>query len=146
MRSVLITLASLAVLAPAVAENFIGSCDASTVKVTGRILTANCRNIAGALKCTRLDLNQCVKNTYGSLQADPTATGPHFGDQCIECSNSKTSSGIILGDNPTLVHCQCNPGSGVSQAGWPTAIFDLNTIVDNNNGVLECFKTKGTAC
>ncbi|KAK0727527.1 hypothetical protein B0T26DRAFT_747839 [Lasiosphaeria miniovina] len=138
--------AGLAAAGSGMTENFIGSCDASTVQVSGRILTASCRNIFGALRCSRLDLGQCLKNTYGSLQADPAGTGPHFGDQCVECSNSKTLGGILLGDNPSLVHCQCDPGTGASQASWPTAIFDLNTVVDNNNGVLECYRTKGSPC
>lgn len=59
----------------AFADNFVSSCDAGSVKVSGRTLTASCRNILGQLKCSRLDLNRCIKNTYGSLQADPNASG-----------------------------------------------------------------------
>ncbi|KAK0636128.1 hypothetical protein B0T17DRAFT_612904 [Bombardia bombarda] len=130
----------------ALAENFSGSCDASTIKITGKTLQANCKNIAGTLKCSKLNLNNCLKNTYGSLQEDPTSTGPHYGDQCINCSNAKPTDGLLLGYTPTLIHCQCNPGTGAAQASWPTTVFDINMIVDNINGVLECYKTVGTAC
>lgn len=57
------------------ADNFVASCDANSVKVSGRTLTANCRNISGGLQCSKLDLNRCIKNSYGSLQADPTGSG-----------------------------------------------------------------------
>ncbi|KAK3326170.1 hypothetical protein B0H66DRAFT_600304 [Apodospora peruviana] len=142
-------LVGLAAAAPAApAQDFLNSCDANSVKVTGRILQANCKNIAGALKCSKLDLNKCLKNTYGSLQADPTGAGPSLADQCINCSNSKTEGGFVVGPGggPTLVHCQCNPGTGAAKENWPLAMIDINTIVDNNNGILECYKTKGTAC
>jgi len=59
----------------ALAANFVGSCDAHSVKVSGRTLTANCKNIFGQLKCSKLDLTRCLKNVYGRLQADPDATG-----------------------------------------------------------------------
>lgn len=59
----------------AMAANFVGSCDANSVKLSGRTLTANCRNIVGQMRCSRLDLNRCLKNSYGSLQADPTGAG-----------------------------------------------------------------------
>ncbi|KAK3936618.1 hypothetical protein QBC46DRAFT_321115 [Diplogelasinospora grovesii] len=148
MRATLTTLALglAAAAATAAADNFIGSCDADSVKIiSGKVLTANCRQISGPLRCSRLDLNRCLKNTYGSLQADPTGSGPHFGDQCVDCSNSKTNDGILI-NAPTLLHCACDPGTGAAQASWPTAIFGINTIVDNNNGVLECYGIKGTSC
>ncbi|KAL2268927.1 hypothetical protein VTJ83DRAFT_3773 [Remersonia thermophila] len=130
----------------AMAANFISSCDASSVKVNGRTLQANCRNIFGQLTCSKLDLTKCLKNVSGSLQADPTGAGPHL-DQCVKCTNGKPDGALVIGDPvPQLLYCQCNPGGGVAQSNWPTAAFDLNTIVDNSNGVLECYKTRGTAC
>ncbi|KAK3328049.1 hypothetical protein B0T19DRAFT_181582 [Cercophora scortea] len=145
MRSIF-TAVILGLAAVAQAENFFKTCDASSVKVTGKILQANCKNIAGALKCSKLNLNECLKNSYGSLKEDPTGAGPHYGDQCINCSNAATSDGLILGASPTLLHCQCNPGTGAAQASWPTAVFDIDTIVDNINGVLWCFDTKAASC
>jgi glutamyl-tRNA reductase len=59
----------------ALAANFLGSCDANSVKVSGRTLTANCKNIFGQLKCSKLDLNRCLKNNYGRLQEDPSGAG-----------------------------------------------------------------------
>jgi hypothetical protein len=59
----------------ALGANFVDSCDAKSVKVNGRTLTANCKNIFGQLKCSKLDLNRCLKNVYGRLQADPTGAG-----------------------------------------------------------------------
>jgi hypothetical protein len=59
----------------ALADNFAGSCDTNSIKFSGRTLTANCKNIFGQLKCSKLDLNNCLKNNYGSLQADPKGTG-----------------------------------------------------------------------
>ncbi|EGS17541.1 uncharacterized protein CTHT_0068720 [Thermochaetoides thermophila DSM 1495] len=112
------------------------------------MLTANCRTTTGQYKCSKLDLNNCIKNSYGRLQEDPTGSGPHFGDpnQCLECSNNSPSNGLTIGITPALLWCKCNPGTGAAQASWPTAIFDLNTVVTNRNGVLECFKSKGTSC
>ncbi|KAK4153046.1 hypothetical protein C8A00DRAFT_15692 [Chaetomidium leptoderma] len=109
----------------ALAANFVGSCDGNSIKVSGRTLTANCRNIFGQLKCSRLDLNRCLKNSYGSLQADPNGSGAHIGDQCIQCNNGKPDNGLIVDGGPSLMYCKCNPGTGASQANWPTAIFDL---------------------
>ena len=49
---------------------------------------------------------------------------PHL-DQCINCSNSK-DNGFFIAGGPSLVQCQCNPGTGVAQASWPTAFIDLS--------------------
>lgn len=73
-----ITIASaflVAVAAPAMAANFFQSCQADSVSVSGRTLTAKCRTISGSYTCSKLDLNKCLKNNYGSLQADPTDSG-----------------------------------------------------------------------
>ncbi|KAK4246114.1 Cyanovirin-N [Corynascus novoguineensis] len=130
----------------ALADNFTGSCDANSIKVSGKTLTAKCKNIFGQSKCSKLNLNKCIKNVYGRLQEDPTGAGPHYGDHCIECTNKVPDGGLIIGVEPSLIYCKCDPGTGAAKANWPTAIFDLNTIVDNKNGALECFKTKSTSC
>ncbi|KAK1756981.1 Cyanovirin-N [Echria macrotheca] len=128
---------------------FITSCDGSTIKVSGKYLTAKCKNILGTVACSKLDLSQCLKNSYGLLDTDPIGAGPHFSDknQCVNCSTDPSTSGFIVGgSSQTLLHCQCNSGTGASQANWPVSFFDLDTLVSNNNGVLECFKTKATKC
>ncbi|KAH6626715.1 hypothetical protein B0J18DRAFT_455891 [Chaetomium sp. MPI-SDFR-AT-0129] len=127
------------------ASNFVASCKESTIKVSGRTLTASCKNIFGNYNCSHLNLNTCLKNRYGSLQADPDGTGPHL-DQCINCTNEEPDTGVIVDGGPSLLYCQCDPGTGAAQANWPTAIFDLNTIVDNQNGILHCYDVKGTVC
>lgn len=58
-------------------------------------------------------------------------SSPHFGDQCFACSNDKTSSGFQI-DNPTLLHCQCDPGTGAASYNWPTAVFDISTFMHSN--------------
>ena len=58
-----------------VADNFIASCDSNSVKIDGKYVTANCKTITGQTKCTRLDLSNCLKNNYGSLQDDPSGKG-----------------------------------------------------------------------
>lgn len=73
-----VTISSVLLLAaatPTLAANFLGSCSADSVVIDGKILTAKCRTISGQLKCTKLDLNNCLKNTYGSLQSDPEGDG-----------------------------------------------------------------------
>jgi hypothetical protein len=108
------------------AANFASSCD--SIKVDGRILQANCRNIFGQPTCSKLDLNNCLKNVGGKLEADPTGAGPHL-DQCIKCTNTKPDGALTIGDPvPHLIYCQCNPGGGVAQANWPTAVFDLSRL------------------
>ena len=59
----------------AVADNFIASCDSNSVKIDGKYVTANCKTITGQVKCTRLDLSNCLKNNAGSLQDDPSGKG-----------------------------------------------------------------------
>ena len=58
-----------------VADNFVASCDSSSVKIDGKYVTANCKTIVGQVKCTRLDLSNCLKNNGGSLQDDPSGKG-----------------------------------------------------------------------
>lgn len=54
---------------------FITTCDANTLKVTGSTLTAQCRDILGTVSCSRLDLSKCLKNSYGNLSTDPVGAG-----------------------------------------------------------------------
>lgn len=123
MKFTIVALAGLASAGPA--SNFFNSCDANSVKVSGKILTATCRNIKGDFKCSRLDLNKCIRNSYGTLEADPKGSGPHFGDQCVNCSNGR-DSGFVVAGGPTLIHCQCNPGIDIAQSAWPTAFIDIS--------------------
>ena len=148
MKFTLLTLV-LAAGALAADGDFITSCDSTTIKVSGNILTAKCRDIIGTVSCSKLDLSKCLKNSYGTLTTDPIGVGPSYAakDQCVNCSNEKPTSGLVIGGgSPTLLHCQCNSGTGAAQVNWPTSFFDLNTLVSNNNGVLECYQTKATKC
>lgn len=75
-----LTLASLltAVLfaTGALAEGeFLNTCDVKSVKVSGKTLTAKCKNILGQEKCNKLELNKCIKNLYGTLAVDPIGAG-----------------------------------------------------------------------
>lgn len=65
--------AAAAPAAPAV--DFSGSCEPSSIKITGTTVQANCKNIFGTYSCSKLDLNRCIKNNYGRLAADPTGAG-----------------------------------------------------------------------
>jgi hypothetical protein len=56
---------------------------------------------------------------------------PHIGDQCINCTNGKPENGLIVDAPPSLIYCQCNPGTGAARADWPTAIFDLSQCPSN---------------
>jgi len=50
-------------VARALAEGeFLNTCDVKSVKVSGKTLTAKCKNILGQEKCNKLDLNKCLKN------------------------------------------------------------------------------------
>jgi CVNH domain len=55
--------------------NFLETCDPATVKVSGRFLTASCENILDKRVCTKLDLNNCIANSYGVLDVDETGAG-----------------------------------------------------------------------
>ncbi|KAK3308347.1 uncharacterized protein B0T15DRAFT_524213 [Chaetomium strumarium] len=123
--ALIITLWLTATAAGARAANFVASCDKDSIKVSGTTLTANCKTIFGQSRCSRLDLNRCLRNSYGTLQADPTGAGPHLRDQCIQCSNGK-DGGFNVDGGPALIHCQCNPGTGAAQVNWPTAFFDTS--------------------
>lgn len=55
---------------------FTSTCLVSTVKVDGRWLTAQCHNILGTeTRCSKLDLNSCLKNNSGRLEDDVFGTG-----------------------------------------------------------------------
>lgn len=58
-------------------------------------------------------------------QALTETNRPNIGDECYGCSNAKTTSGVLI-DNPTLIHCQCDPKTGAARDSWPTAIFDMS--------------------
>ncbi|KAK3906397.1 hypothetical protein C8A05DRAFT_29757 [Staphylotrichum tortipilum] len=147
MGSIFFTAVALALgAAAAPAVDFAGSCEPNSIKISSTTVQANCKNIFGQYACSKLDLNRCIKNNYGRLAADPTGAGPHFGDQCVKCTNTKPDSGLVVDGGPSLMYCACNPGTGVAQGSWPTAIIDLNTVIDNNNGLMECYGVKGTAC
>jgi hypothetical protein len=76
MRSVINTLLVSALAASSVlADNFVASCDANSVKISGRYVTADCKDVFNNLQCSKLDLNKCLKNNYGSLQEDPKGDG-----------------------------------------------------------------------
>ncbi|AEO56671.1 hypothetical protein MYCTH_2301832 [Thermothelomyces thermophilus ATCC 42464] len=119
----------------ALAANFADSCDAKSIKVSGKTLRANCKNIFGQSTCSKLNLNKCIKNVNGRLQADPSGAGPHFDDQCVKCTNSNPGNGLIIGEQPSIIYCKCNPGPGAAQADWPTAIFDLSASASMNSTI-----------
>lgn len=150
MRAILPTVSLLATLLHGVnGDNFLASCNPASVKISGSgsgiIVQATCRSITGEVFCSRLNIGQCLKNIYGSIQDDPNREGPSITEQCINCSNDKPTSGILI-SGPSLLHCQCNPGTGVAMQNWPTAIFDINTMTDNNNGMLACHGRQSTRC
>jgi hypothetical protein len=76
MKASIASVVVTGLLAPvALADNFIASCVANSVQASGNVLTAQCYDISRNLRCTRLDLSRCLKNVYGSIQADPNADG-----------------------------------------------------------------------
>lgn len=66
---------ALAIAGQAMASNFIQSCEADSVTVSGHFVTAKCKTIGGTYACSKLDLNNCIKNSYGTLQSDSTGSG-----------------------------------------------------------------------
>lgn len=65
----------LALATTAVADNFVETCDVSSVKFSSTVITATCKNILGQTQCSSLDLNPCLKIDSGSLQPDPMGAG-----------------------------------------------------------------------
>ncbi|KAL8404306.1 hypothetical protein RB594_009242 [Gaeumannomyces avenae] len=118
-------------------DDFGSSCDPRSIKVDGRYATAVCRTILGDLRCSRVDLTECIKNSYGSLQADPKESGPSFFQECFNCSNKPQTGGLATGA-PTFLHCQCDPKTGAPRSNWPAAVMDINTVIDNIDGILQC--------
>jgi len=57
---------------------FLASCESASVKVRGNTMTANCKNIVGILRCSTLNLNNCLRNSYGLIQTDPSGSGYVF--------------------------------------------------------------------
>lgn len=68
-------IATLAAARPALADNFSASCDTDSIVIAGTIVTATCKTLVGGKRCSKLDLNQCLKNTYGAIQDDPDGKG-----------------------------------------------------------------------
>jgi len=53
---------------------FLQTCE--SIKLRGRYLTATCNSITGGnQRCSRLDLNKCLKNQFGQLVADSLGMG-----------------------------------------------------------------------
>ena len=63
---------------------------------------------------------------------------PHFGDQCINCTNTKPTGGLVVDAGPTVIYCKCNPGTGAAQADWPTAIFDISQWIPRDPLSFPC--------
>lgn len=72
---VILLVVAFGLVSPALAGNFAATCLGDSIKVSGKMLTANCRTTTGQYKCSKLDLNNCIKNSYGRLQEDPTGSG-----------------------------------------------------------------------
>ncbi|KAK7994698.1 hypothetical protein PG990_013471 [Apiospora arundinis] len=131
-----IAVVGLMLYAQASAENFGASCEMDTVKVSGRTMTGACHPVSGELVCSSLDLNECVTNSNGQLESP----GNGYFYSCRNCSNGKTTSGLLI-DDPAFLHCDCS--AGANDWNWPTAVIDMNTFVSNSNGRLQCGNTIG---
>ncbi|KAI0124294.1 Cyanovirin-N [Xylariales sp. AK1849] len=118
------------VLALATAQGFYDEC-APTWSLgyhnNAHFLVAQCPGSDGANHTSALDLNDCLANSEGSLRAQ--MVGFAF-NTCNTCTSSATSADIA---------CQCRLTSGKYQ----TATLDLNTVVSNNDGIVECFEFPG---
>ncbi|KAK6835976.1 hypothetical protein PG987_006471 [Apiospora arundinis] len=114
-----IAVVGLMLYAQASAENFGASCEMDTVKVSGRTMTGACHPVSGELL---------------------ESPGNGYFYSCRNCSNGKTTSGLLI-DDPAFLHCDCS--AGANDWNWPTAVIDMNTFVSNSNGRLQCGNTIG---
>jgi hypothetical protein len=89
---------------------------------------------------------------------------PSISSECTNCSNSPTTGGFIIGNAPSMMHCQCDNHIGYPKSRWPTAIIDISksfakfhyatlavltitdTVVDNSNGHLRCHTIVADEC
>ncbi|KAL4926710.1 CVNH domain-containing protein [Aspergillus undulatus] len=94
-------------------------------------LVARCPDNQGQIRSSKLDLNQCFKNNNGRLE--PADHGDAFGYRCEPkgtgpgCEECSVENGKIK--------CWCKRKDGQVQL----TVGDLNAVVSNNNGFLECY-------
>ncbi|KAB8263680.1 CVNH domain-containing protein [Aspergillus pseudonomiae] len=129
------TIAILALLALASAHairrdeakaDFSKTCENITVRKGGNHLEAECTSTNGEKMKSSLDLNFCIRHTYGGMEAH--TDGHFYGNPgCTGCQ--------ILKDSPNTLQCVC----GTSQVGaFKKATLDLDIMVSNNDGLTEC--------
>ncbi|KAJ7112128.1 Cyanovirin-N, partial [Mycena epipterygia] len=86
-------------------------------------LVTKCKNGAGAMVNTKLDLDKCVENSGGTLNNSCPYDSGDFLSSCSGCSIHGTAFGCL---------CAFPDGQSSSTA------LDINACVGNNNGQLVC--------
>ncbi|KAE8163362.1 CVNH domain-containing protein [Aspergillus tamarii] len=132
------TIAILALLASASAyatrrdeskpkADFSKTCGKITVPKGGNRLEAECTRTNGEKKKSSLDLNFCIRTTYGGME--PHANGHFWGNPgCTGCQ--------VLKESPNTLQCVCM----TSQLGaFKKAELDLDIMVWNNDGLMQCY-------
>ncbi|KAE8371896.1 CVNH domain-containing protein [Aspergillus bertholletiae] len=107
--------------------NFSKSCGKVTIPKGGNYMEAECVAKDGSKKKSSLDLNFCIRQTYGGME--PHADGHFWGNPgCTGCQVDKNEQNIL--------RCTC---MGSQLNTFKTAELDLDRMVANSDGLLECY-------
>ncbi|KUI73997.1 hypothetical protein VM1G_09377 [Cytospora mali] len=124
-------LGSLLIGRAAASSGFSKSCDEIIVGSDGSTVEAKCvttSSMGPPWVCTKLDLNQCLGNYAGRL------TPKDGGDFTQTCESCGEADSLIIG-------CQCWTGAYSSDGSkvYHYSEYDLDDVVGNSDGYLECF-------
>ncbi|RAQ76596.1 hypothetical protein COH20_010333 [Aspergillus flavus] len=110
--------------------DFSRTCDKISVPKGGNHLEAECTRSSGEVLKSSLDLNFCIQHTYGGMEFHED--GHFYGNPgCTGCQ--------VLKDSPNMLQCVC----GTSQVGaFKKAELDLDIMVWNNDGLLQCYSRR----
>lgn len=111
----------VALVAGATAQNFQASCSSWSLSRDSHYLVGKCSAVDGSKHDAAVDLNSCIGNREGSLQAG--GTGYSF--SCRNCA---------VGCGATTLSCACFTSAGAQV----NTTLNLATYVGNSNGALIC--------
>ena len=115
--------------------NFSASCESIALYATPAIppslpdqLQARCRDNAGVLRATEIDLNLCIGIDYEDASLLWSIYGK-FSEYCGSCWRAGTR--VELG-------CACAPLTGNAPKTWTNSTLDLDAGIGNVDGMLQC--------
>ncbi|KAI0526519.1 hypothetical protein F5B22DRAFT_163311 [Xylaria bambusicola] len=110
--------------------SFADSCNGYKVNQIGVDvwLSASCRNTTGDWPYSQINLDHCIANNKGTMEAREDG---YFGRTCDR---------MVMHGIPPVLYAFCNNGHEAMET-----VLDIGGFVDNDNGHLHCFGYYGEA-